>query len=275
MRAVLRAAAQRLGLVLPLAVAVMFASGWLSVPEADRRTLPLTASWGIIAAAMLVVLGLIGLRVTNRLAGALIDDTNSMSLARFQLVAWTLLVISTLLAMALVRAFTGTIADALNIQVPNELWQLLGISAASATGRELILSSKKTTPLPNASKAAMDTAQALASSGDPVPPAVIDQHRQGTVFRNPSPADASIIDMFQGDEVGNSAHVDMSKVQMFFFTIAALVAYAADVYTLLRDTTNAEALNALPPVGPGLLLILTISHATYLTNKGINHSPAG
>jgi hypothetical protein len=36
--------------------------------------------------------------------------------------------------------------------------------------------------------------------------------------------------MFQGDEVGDTAYVDVSKVQMFYFTVIAIIAYAYTVY---------------------------------------------
>lgn len=274
--------AKRLALIALLVVAIFLTCGYYSALTlklwADKTTenvtgLPLAVSWYVIAGSMAVLLAFIGAQIVNRAFGAFIDDTNCMTLARFQLVCWTVLIISAWLTMALSRVFSGE-PDALIVNIPKECWQLLGIAAASTTGRELIVASKKTVPMPNNAPATKNTADALTAANDPIPAATIDANRQGTIFRNATPADASLADLFQGDEVGNAAHVDMTKVQMFFFTIAALVAYAAEIYASLNGANAAQDLKELPKIAPGLLLILTISHATYLTNKSFNHTPS-
>lgn len=220
--------AKRLGALAIVVVAIIVAAGYVGA----KRDVPPTQSWGIIAAALLLLLAMLGVQVHGRVSGALIDDRNLMSLARFQLAAWTVLLVSAYLAMALDRAFK--VGD--TVAIPSEVWQLFGLASASAVGRELIVGLKKA-------------------------------HRLGSAHRNPTAADASIVDMFQGDEVGNSAHIDISKVQMFFFTIAALVVYASDVFAQMETNET-----ALPAVGSGMLAILSVSHAAYLGNKALDHT---
>jgi hypothetical protein len=256
---------------------------WSQSQTASVKGLPPDLAWGLIAGSMIVLLAMIGLQVEQRIGGALIDEQNLMSLSRFQLVAWTVLVVSAFLTVALIRAFSG-VHDALNITVPPTLWQLLGITSASAVGREIMHGMKKTKDPANPDVAATNAAAAInetaKSAAEQTNPQEVELHRAGSLFGNPSPKDASFVDMFQGVEVGNMSYVDMAKVQMFFFTIAAIVAYASEVFTMLAThfgkgvltAPTASSLTQLPAVGSGLLSILTISHVTYLGAKSIDHT---
>lgn len=280
-----RYSAKRLSVLLVLLVALFITAGYYSARTiqwwdnpltAHLRGVPLQVSWVIIAGGMVIFLAMLGVQVHGRIGGALIDQRKLMSLSRFQLVSWTILVTSAFLTIALVRVFTADLDDPLAIDIPSQVWQLLGISVASTVGSGMVLSSKKTKPVPNADVLATDTAAALnAQVSDATPEQKttadeIEEYRQGSVYCNPTAADASIVDMFQGDEVGNTAHIDMSKVQMFFFTIAALIAYGTSVYNMLG--TSPANLASLPEVTPGLVTILGISHAAYISNKALDHS---
>ena|SRR5437763_9682069 len=93
--------------------------------------------------------------------------------------------------------------------------------------------------------------------------------KQGTLYANPSINDASFSDMFEGDEVGNAAYIDLAKVQMFFFTIIAGLSY---VFLLLSKTMvdlaiAPEKVNALPVLSAGMIALLGISHAGHLAGK--------
>ncbi|MBV8516232.1 MAG: hypothetical protein JO197_02415 [Acidobacteria bacterium] len=287
-----KASAKRLAAVALLLVAVVVVSGyysartlqWWQTPQtADVKGVAPDLAWGLIAGSMIVLLAMIGLQINGRIGGALIDEQNLMSLSRFQLVAWTVLVVSAFLTIALIRAFSG-VNDALNITVPPELWKLLGITSASAVGREVVHAMKKEKQPSNPDVAAANSAAAIndnaKSAAEQTNVQEIELHRAGTLYGNPKPSDASFVDMFQGVEVGNTAYVDMAKVQMFFFTIAAIVAYASEVFTMLAThfanhlltAPKAATLAQLPAIGSGLLAILTISHATYLGAKSIDHT---
>lgn len=99
---------------------------------------------------------------------------------------------------------------------------------------------------------------------------------QGLLYRNPSAAQASWIDLFRGNEIGNYQLVDMAKVQMFFFTIVVVVAYAAAVVALFGSTGALQhPLGVdLPPFSATLNTLLAISHGGYLSAKTIDHTKA-
>ncbi len=272
--------AAALALVTFVSVAAIVAAGYGSA----QWGIPLAGSWGIAIAFLIVFLAALGLRVHDRIGGALIDEQKLMSLSRFQLVAWTVLIVSTILIVGITRGFatkqkpTKTATEshngALDFIIPKELWMLLGITAAGAVGKEVVNAAKKDSVMQNPDVAAMQAAEAInqtAQGAERTTVQEVETNRMGTLYANPSAKDASIVDMFQGNEVGNTAFVDISKVQMFFFTIAALVAYGADVFDLLSNT-KALDITELPKVGSGLLAILAVSHAAYIGAKVPDHT---
>jgi hypothetical protein len=58
----------------------------------------------------------------------------------------------------------------------------------------------------------------------------------------------------------------MAKIQLFFFTVLLVFAYAASVGALLRHNPYPTSL---PDVGGGMLPLLGISHAGYLMSKAV------
>ena len=94
------------------------------------------------------------------------------------------------------------------------------------------------------------------------------------LHKNTDPSQAKWVDMFRGEEVSNWRLIDMSKVQMFFFTIAVIFAYGVQVYNLLNDQ---PALTAPPGVefpafAQSLNVLLGISHGGYLAVKAPDHT---
>jgi hypothetical protein len=104
--------------------------------------------------------------------------------------------------------------------------------------------------------------------------AEIEENRAGTVYANKTICDAQFTDIFEGDELGNMAFIDLSKVQMFLFTVVAIIAYMFQIYATIRHTHPAF-ITSLPVLSEGLIAILLISHAGYLTNKSIDHTKLG
>jgi len=97
---------------------------------------------------------------------------------------------------------------------------------------------------------------------------------EGVLHKNADPSQASWLDLFRGDEIGNYLLVDLSKVQMFFFTIVLVFAYGAAIYLLLQDPLalkNPLGV-AFPPFSASLNGLLAISHAGYLTIKTVPHT---
>ena len=60
----------------------------------------------------------------------------------------------------------------------------------------------------------------------------VDDNRQGTLYANSSPSEALFSDVFEGDEVGNTAYVDAAKLQMFVFTVVLVASYLASLWQM-------------------------------------------
>ncbi len=104
--------------------------------------------------------------------------------------------------------------------------------------------------------------------------ALMELPRSGVIKLNWRPTEASLLDLFTGDEVGNFDQVDLSKVQMFAITLVILVAYGAGLYNLLLD--QGALFNPvgvwLPALSASLSTLLAISHGGYLAVKAVDHS---
>lgn len=211
-----------------------------------------------------------GQGVTGRWTGVLIDERNVMSLSRFQMFMWTVLILSGYIAYALVRAYQlGHVADALDVPVPGELWGLMGISATSLVGSPLIIGAKEQKPADDAEVA--QTFDLLVKQGD-------DAHQltnAGQVFVNRDIKAARWSDMFTGEEVGNAAHLDVARLQMFFFTIVLGLGYAILLGGTFENVTEITVTSALPSLSQGMTMLVLISHGGYLTAKAVPHSQTG
>jgi len=238
---------------------------------------------------MLAVMLVLGVAITRRAFGVLINERNVMSLSRFQMSIWTIIILAAYFSFACVRihawkagAFNNhqvithpvdatqqlpdgalVIVDPLNIAMDWHLWALLGISITSLVGTPLILSTKKDDkPDPSA---AQKTAPLTGER-----PEEIERNKQGVLYANSTISDARMTDIFQGDEVINTAQIDLAKVQMFYFTIIAALCFIVLVFQqLVKADTD---LSSLPVLPDGLIAILGISHAGYLTSKTVTRT---
>jgi hypothetical protein len=254
----------------------MIIAGWF---------LPPVWGWLVTMGLLTVFIVLIGHHIVGLWRGALIDQRNKISLSRLQLALWTILVVAGFLAVALYNIRTRQ-ADPLKITVPPRLWALLGISSTSLVGSALIKQEKaKVTPEPNAAKralaqAAPDLAPAqivpqrtqlvmAANPGVPEPsdPALT----QGVLTVNQTPDQSSWSDVFRAEEIGNAAHLDLGKIQMLYFTILIVFAYAVALGSLLAHASG--KITDFPALGDGEVALLGISHAAYLTNKTVPRTP--
>ena len=194
-----------------------------------------------------------------------------MSLARFQMAVWTVVVLGAYFTFAIMRikalsdgSLNGhAVTDPLNITIDWHLWALLGISTTSLVGAPLILSSKK-----NQEPAPTVTQQAARMTNEAEQD--VNVNRQGTLYANSQLSDARLTDMFQGDELTNTTQIDIAKVQMFYFTVIAVVCFFAMVFRVLVNGTS--DLGQLPLLPDGLVAVLGISHAGYLTSKSVSHT---
>lgn len=365
--------------------------------------------WLAIAVTAVAFLIALGKGLSGRLDGILIDSRYKMSLSRFQMTMWTVLVFSAYLTIALPRSLPGGLPDIqtaeqvdacikyledqdseeakdkaaeikilkeqdlkelkqkaadlkaledqdskeaeeiraetkalkdqysdetkkkaqeqctpgqpLNITFPPELVAALGISTASLAGSSLIKSVKGRSPVKServteaekAKQKADKELQAAVKKLKAAPQAVANAKKTGdeakargaeidrdtaltewkaakeasetanenlkeikkaqsegsSLAKNEKVEQATWGDMFRSEVVGKEKAVDLAKVQMFFFTIVVVFAYATAIYGLLAK--EAALTNPLgvdfPTFSSSLNALLGLSHAGYLTVK--------
>lgn len=252
----------QMSFVILLLMAFMIVAGWFA---------PVGWNLILVTLSMLLVMTVLGISITNHPLGILINERNLMSLSRFQMAIWTVIVLGAYFTFALVRikaladgSLNGhLVTDPLNIQIDWHLWALLGISTTSLVGAPFILSTKKDKdPVPSVTQ---KTAQMVNE-----PEQNIIANKQGTLYANSQISDARLTDMFQGDELANTAQIDLAKIQMFYFTVIAAICFFVMVFNAL--VAGNSDLSKLPLLPDGFVAILGISHAGYLTSKGINHT---
>ena len=101
-----------------------------------------------------------------------------------------------------------------------------------------------------------------------------DLGNQGHLLTKASIEQARWSDMFSGEEIGNATHLDLTRIQMFFFTIVALFCYASALGYML-NTAGSTGIVKFPELSQDLLVLIGISHAAYLTAKAVPHSKSG
>lgn len=224
------------------------------------------AAWLTTLVATVLFTLLASRSVTGRWAGLLIDEQNTMSLSRLQMVLWTFVVLSGFLTAALRNIRWGA-ASPLSIAIPPELWLIMGISTTSLVGSPLILSTKKDRGVDPEERSR--TMRIMASRGRDLTTVT----NEGQVVVNMRPEDARLRDLFRGEEVGNAAHLDLARVQLFYFTVVLVLAYSVALAALFSSRSGQVA--AFPPLDSSMVALLGISHAGYLTNKAVPHTKEG
>jgi hypothetical protein len=244
---------QGLGVALIILLALLFSyKDWVSRPSA----------WLIVVGLLLILCIVLGVWIMKLPMGILISERNLMSLSRLQMVGWTLVIFSAYVVIVMQR-IAHHIPHPLDVTLDTNLWAVLGISTASLVGTPLILSTKTdSSPNAGAVRAASNTLQES--------PASIQQNAQGTLYSNAAPSEARFSDIFQGDEIGNTAYVDISKVQMFLLTVLLVGSYCSDIWNSLGQPV--DKLTQLPEMSANMLKLLAVSHAGYLTFKAVSHT---
>jgi len=126
-----------------------------------------------------------------------------------------------------------------SIYLPPEVWALMAISVGSTAGAVMIKDNKA----------------------------------QNNTLDVPADGKPRFSDFFKGDDVSNRDFVDISKVQMFFFTIVAVLGYVIALrgsdLTASEDLVKAVGKYTayFPALSASLVTLIGISHAGYLTVK--------
>jgi hypothetical protein len=186
-----------------------------------------------------------------------------MSLSRFQAVLWTVLILADYATILLGRAWQGmSLVDAKDLLRP-DLLMLMGISYASAVGTSIVHANKAGKPTP-----ANAVAEAQTNLNDNAGNFTA---AQGVMYKNKDLSDANVGDLFQGDELADAHATDLSKVQMFFFTIVSAVVFLGTADAMF---TNMKSIGdvLIPQLPENLIALMGISHAAYLGNKAVTRT---
>jgi hypothetical protein len=224
-------------------------------------------AWIVTMILLIFFCAAIGQWLMDSPLGILVSNFNLMSLSCIQLVAWTIVILSGHFVILMARIGHGVPPlNALDVNVPNNLWGVLGIGTASFAAVPIVLDSKtRNTVDPQAIRTASLVLKEDAGA--------IQQNAKGTVYANSKPSDARFSDLFQGDEIGNTAYVDISKLQLFLLTLFVIVAYCHLLGAAMLAGVSPKDFAGLPDFSPGELKLLGLSHAGYLTFKAVNHTP--
>ena len=236
----------------PLAIAAMIAVTlgliWSGAAAGVLSRTPFVA-WLCDLVLVTLFFVAIGIAHGRSWIGVAVDWRQKLSLSRLQMVAWTILIVATLLVVFVWNVAHPGEAD---LSIPRTVWLVMGIAGISAVGDPLILNQKPK----------------LAPGGAPMtPPGMI---TYGVVVARPSGARVSWSDLIMGDELGNASVIDIGKVQQLLLTVVAIVSYAVAIGDKLFEST--AAIGALPAMSDGFMSLLAASHAIYLSYKAVPHT---
>lgn len=226
--------------------------------------------WVVVAVLLVVFLGALGYGLQGHVGGIIIDNRNRVSLSKFQMTAWTVVVFACLITAAAVNiaGWDNPAAQPvgaapppapLDIHIPAVLLAAMGLAGLSMISTPLILNTKMSAE-PKEEHLTKAVEQ-LGLNADQV-------SSSGLVFGRSDVVDAEWIDMFRGDDVSNAGGIDLSKVQNFLVTILLLGAYSADMLRLLG---RGHVIASLPELSEGMAGLMAISHGAYLTFKAVPH----
>jgi hypothetical protein len=197
------------------------------------------ATWYVALLVLVVFACLAGRASGKGWLGILIDGRGRYSLNHFQIVLWTLLVLSTLVAL-FIYALPSL---AISLEIPKTLLLLMGISVGSGATAGAIKSGK-------------DVRGAAVQKQGILPVAAVVPGGQVVL----PPRFAQVVLQEEGPMIDQV--VDVTKFQNLIFTLVIAGVYV----TLLINSSNSPAFPDLDKV-PNLLWLLGLSHAGYLAGK--------
>lgn len=189
-------------------------------------------SWLFAMGALAAFTIIVGHGLTGSWLGVLVDADNRVSLSRFQLFLWTVVILPAMAVIAIVRTNTDPIT-ALDFVIPQAVWLLLGISTTSFLGSPLITRT---------------------------------QHFLGQRARHHSISEAGVSDLFTADS-DDAGRLDLARIQMFFFTGLTSLSYGIAIASVLQAQVVPSGL---PDIGEGMIMLLGLSHAGYLGGKAVS-----
>jgi hypothetical protein len=257
--------------------ALSWASGYLTGMQRDVGVASIVTPYLCSLVGVAALLVALGLGTKGRAVGVWIDTRNRVSLARAQVTLWTLVVLSGYFAISMFNVgfavFLGWPPDLSNYvsfpSMPPSIWTALGISVGSTMISKLLLTSK-------------DNDDTLEIADGARPP-----DKRGLAFfgagssgldKRESPSQASLADLFMGEENADSDTVDVSRLQNVLISIMLVSSYLLFLIELMSgirmeailSASNAALFKELPNLGVTFTSLLGASHATYLVSKAHN-----
>lgn len=230
-------------------------------------------AWLLTLLLMAVVVISAGKNIKHLFFGFLIDERNRYSLSRLQLILWTLVVLSGYITAVSINLHYGA-SEPLAIAVPQELWVLMGISVTSLLGSPLLLNQRR-----DSDPGQVDGGGGGVASASPklAPKKDIDGNAvrlDGEVVEKEDPEKAQWSDLFKGETANNFRYLDISRIQMFYFTFILVVAYGFALGRMFsgyadNDQAFGNTIESLPVVSSGMVVLLGISHTAYLGYKSV------
>lgn len=212
---------------------------------------------------LVLFLCLVGIGVNGCAYGVLIDNRNRVSLSKFQMAAWTVLVIGALICFCSFNLLNGPADSALVITIPDELLVALGISATSLVAAPIVLSMKANQTPSAANTAKAQTAVAVAGGN---------LNATGNLFGRDDPKHAALKDMMVGEELCNFDTPDLSKIQQLLVSLVLLGVYGFAVIDSLTKSPHGSQILSFPTLSQNFVWLLGISHASYLAYTAAPHS---
>jgi hypothetical protein len=234
------------------AAALFLVAATLAVPMFWAR--PRWLAVVLALAAVMLLMMTLGKIATGRLDGVLLSGRNRYSLSRLQMVGWTWVVLSGLLALFAVRLASGD-GDPLGLTIPPELLAAMGISVGSLVAAPAILSLKAAE---HPSDAQVDAARHRMGGDSPQSVTAV-----GGVVGRTDAGMARVVDVIMGDEVANAGTIDISKLQQLMISALLIFGYALTLLVRINADTKLD----LPALSENLVWLLAVSHAGYLTFK--------
>jgi len=164
----------------------------------------------IFSAAILIFsAGLVGRSAKQNILGIFVDARGRFSLSQFQIVLWTILVLSLLSGVFFARLF-GEVENPLNVTIPNELLMVMGISVGPAAVSAAVKASKdiKNTPI---------------------------------IGRN----EPKFSQLYLVEEGTDPETVDITRFQNFWLTIIVVIAYLATAIAYIDAQNTLADINSL------------------------------
>ncbi len=247
----------------------------------ESREVSLVSFQILLSLSMLVFLLGVGKARTGMWKGVFVSEQNRVSLSRFQVTTWTVILLSAFAAysafnvgvmggiwQSIVPVDASRTDDTLFPSLPAWAWAVLGITISSSLASSLIKGKKPE----GWDEYFTELKKTVPSSGIRLKP----------LARKATPRSASFWDLVFGEDMrrpdeNNRLYIDPTRVQLVFLTIILIVVYTAWIgisisgisyEDILARFSEAEpVLASFPAPGAAFTGLLALTHGVYIAGK--------